>query len=157
MPRVCAACTHDFRAEIDGALAERRGSIRGIARQHGLSPDALERHAKAHLPATLALAVKAEETTRADDLLSIILEAKEDARRLRDKAEAEGDYRCAVAASRSLFDVVGRLADISERLARAEAAKPAEPKPVLTTGELADAITAFLGRAAAREEVSRVS
>ena len=156
MPRACSVCTHRDRTEIDQALAANRGTFRGVARQHRLSPDAVERHAKAHLPATVALAVKAEEVTRADDLLSLLREAVGDARRLRDKAEKDGDFRCAVAAVRTMGDVVETLASIGERLARAENMKPPAPTPVLTDGELAGAIEALLGRAAARKETSDV-
>ena len=58
MSRTCSVCSHPNRDEIDTAVAANRGSIRGIARQHRVSPDALERHAARHLPQTLARAVE---------------------------------------------------------------------------------------------------
>jgi len=152
--RICTACAHPHRAEIDAALAANRGSIRGIARQHRLSPDALERHAKSHLPQTLALAVRVVEETRADNLVDLLHEALADARRLRAAAEKQGDIRCAVAASRSLFDVFERLDRVAEKLAQVEAAKPPAPEPTLTDDELAAAVKTIFDRAAARKEAS---
>lgn len=156
MARVCTVCTHPDRAAIDEAVAANRGSIRGVARQHRLSPDALERHAKSHLPQTVALAVRAVEETRADNLVDLLHEALSDARRLRAAAEAQGDIRCAVAASRSLFDVSDRLERVAEKLAQVEATKPPEQKPTLSDNELAGAIVSVLARAAAREEKDHV-
>jgi hypothetical protein len=94
---------------------------------------------------------EAAEVTRADDLLSILREAVADARRLRAKAEKDGDFRGAIMAVKALSDVVETLASIGERLARAEASKPQEPKPNLTDGELVAAIESLLSVAAARE------
>ncbi len=50
MPRVCTVCTHPERAAIDEALAARRDSFRGIALTYRVSPDAVERHHRRHLP-----------------------------------------------------------------------------------------------------------
>ena len=152
MPPVCSLCRHAERPAIDAALVEGRDSLRNIAERYGTSAPTLLRH-REHVHGSLVLAREAEEVTRADGLLDILREAVADARRLRDRAEVDGDLRCAVAAVKTLCDIVEKLADIGERLARTEATKPPEPKPTLSTGELADAITAFLGKAAAREEV----
>lgn len=114
MPRVCSVCSHPGRDEIDAAVAMNRGSIRGIARQHRVSPDALERHAARHLPQTLARAVEAREDARAEDLATKTRRLEEDARRLLKKAEDEGDYRCAIGAVKTLLDVVALLHRVSE-------------------------------------------
>jgi len=114
MSRTCTVCSHPGRDEIDTAVAANRGSIRGIARQHRVSPDALERHAARHLPQTLARAVTAREDARADDLLGILREAVKDARRLRDKAEGDRDFRGAIGAVKTLLDVVALLHRVSE-------------------------------------------
>lgn len=156
MPRICTACSHPDRAAIDTALAANRGPIRGIARQYRLSPDALERHAKSHLPQAVALSVRAAEETRADDLLGVLKEAVTDARRLRDKSEKGGDYRCAVGAVKTLADIVETLARVGEKLAQTEATKPPNPQPILTDQELVAAIEGILRRATAREEKSDV-
>src|SRR5882762_2631073 len=49
MPRICSVCAHEMRDEIDNAIASGKESLRGIARQYSLSPDAMERHAAEHI------------------------------------------------------------------------------------------------------------
>lgn len=156
MARACSVCTHPNRAAIDEALAANRGSFRGVSRQHGLSPDAVERHAKAHLPKAIVLATAAAEVAQADNLLGLLREAVGDAQRLRGRAEREGDLRCAVAAVKTLTETVEKLADVAERLAKSEASKPEEQKPNLTDGELAAAIESLLSVAAARDGATNV-
>ncbi len=155
MPPVCTLCHHSDRAAIDAALVGGAGSLRNIAERFGTSAPTLLRH-REHVHGSLVLAAKAEETTRADDLLGLLREGVTDARRLRAKAEDERDYRAAIACVKTLTDIVERLADIGERLARAEAAKAPEPKPTLTDVELVGAIETLLGRAVAREETAHV-
>jgi transposase-like protein len=45
----CSVCSHEARATIDKLLASGAASARAIARQYGLSKDALRRHAEAHI------------------------------------------------------------------------------------------------------------
>lgn len=156
MPRICTVCSSPNRAAIDEAVT-RGESFRRIAPRYGVSDRALRRHAAEHVPDAIVKAHEAGEATRADDLLGLLREAVADARRLRQKAENEGDYRGAIGAVKALSDVVAALANIADRLARAEATKPAPSKPVLSDDELAGAIEALLGRAAVREEVPRVN
>lgn len=150
MPRICTICSSPHRAEIDEALT-RGEPNRRIAARCGVSETSLRRHAAEHLPRAIVLAKSAEDETRADDLLSILREAVADARRLRAKAEGEGDYRGAIGAVKALGDLVEVLASVGERLAKAEASRPLEPKPSLTDGELVAAIESLLSVAAARE------
>lgn len=124
MAAPCSVCTHPARAAIDEAVTSNRGTMRGIARQHGIGPDALERHAKRHLPGALVLASKAREATRADDLLELLRQAYRDAKRLQKKAEAEKDYRCAIAAVKTLSDIVEKLTAVAERLGRSPEGEP---------------------------------
>jgi len=114
MPRACTVCSSPSRASVDEDLVTKRGSIRGIARQHRVSPDALERHAARHLPQTLARAVEAREDARAEDLATKTRRLEEDARRLLKKAEDQADYRCALGAVKTLLDVVALLHRVSE-------------------------------------------
>ncbi len=123
MPRVCTVCSHPDRAAIDEAVT-RGESFRRVAPQHGVSDRALRRHAAEHVSAAIVKAHEAREATRADDLLGILREAVKDARRLRDKAEKDGDYRCAVAAVKTLSDIVEKLADVAERLSKSGAEEP---------------------------------
>ncbi len=150
MPRVCTVCSSPHRAEIDEAVT-RGESFRRVAPRYGVSDRALRRHAAEHVPTAIVKAHEAAEVARADDLLSILREAVADARRLRAKAEKDGDFRGAIMAVKALSDVVETLASIGERLAKAEASRPPEPKPNLTDGELAAAIESLLSVAAARE------
>lgn len=54
MPRVCTACSHPHRPEIDRALVDDSASFRDIARQYAVSKDALARHKREHLGPRLA-------------------------------------------------------------------------------------------------------
>lgn len=150
MPRVCTVCSSPHRAEIDEAVT-RGESFRRVAPRYGVSDRALRRHAAEHVSAAIVKAHAVAEVTRADDLLGLLREAVGDAQRLRGRAEREGDLRCAVAAVKTLTETVEKLADVAERLAKAEASKPQEPKPNLTDGELVAAIEGLLSAAAARE------
>jgi hypothetical protein len=69
MPRVCTVCTHPSRPAIDAALAG-GATMRDLAAIYRVSPDAMERHNAAHLPARLAQAQEAQEVAQADDLLA---------------------------------------------------------------------------------------
>ena len=48
MPRSCSVCTSPRRAEVDTALVAGE-AVTGIAARLGLSPDAVDRHARNHL------------------------------------------------------------------------------------------------------------
>ena len=53
MPRICTVCTNPRRAEVDTALVAGE-AVTGIAARLGLSPDAVDRHARNHLRRLLA-------------------------------------------------------------------------------------------------------
>ena len=72
MPRRCTICDHADRDAIDSALMENE-SLRTIADHWSVSKTALLRHKADHLPAHLAKAKRAEETTQADSLLGQLL------------------------------------------------------------------------------------
>lgn len=73
MGRKCSVCSHPDRAAIDELLVG-GGSNRGIARQFSLTADAVERHARAHLPKTLTRAAEVTEVARADGLFAQLRE-----------------------------------------------------------------------------------
>lgn len=145
MPRVCTVCSLPALAEVDAAIAEGRGSMRGIARQHRVSPDALERHAKAHLPAAIVKAHEVAEETRADSLLEKTQRLEEDARRLLAKAEADGDFRAAIAAVKTALDVVTLL----HRVASERQSLVASPEWIAFKSRLLDALEPFADARAA--------
>jgi len=60
MPRVCTVCAHQERRAIDKALVAAQDPYRDIARQYGLSKDALLRHKADHLLAEIVAAWQAE-------------------------------------------------------------------------------------------------
>src|SRR5215211_5637920 len=73
MPRTCTICSHERRDAMEGLLATRQSTYRGIARKYGVSEDAVSRHVKAgHVSRLLAMAADAERAARADTLLDRI-------------------------------------------------------------------------------------
>jgi len=97
---------------IDAALVG-RDSFRGIARRFAVSADAVERHAKAHLPAALAHAQDAAEMVRGDDLLAQVRELQARALAILDRAERGEDLRSALGAireARGNLELLGKLA-----------------------------------------------
>ena len=111
MPQSCKACRHPDRAEIDAAIL-RGEPNRRIASRVGTSEAAIRRHA-AHVPQALALATRAEEVTRADDLLEGVRSAEAHARRLVAKAERDEDIRAALAGLKVVLDALALLAKVA--------------------------------------------
>ncbi len=68
MPRTCTVCQHPERSGIEHQLLN-RDTLRDIARQHGLTKDAVLRHKDDHLPAVLVKSARAREIAHADHLL----------------------------------------------------------------------------------------
>jgi hypothetical protein len=115
MPRRCTICLHDKRHEIDQALVERR-AFRAIARQHGVSKDALIRHHDDHLPTALVKAQAAREAADADALLAQVVDLRDKAFGIFDKAESSDDLRAAVSAIREARGCVELLAKLAGEL-----------------------------------------
>jgi len=95
MPRKCSVCVHPKRNEIDEKIVARE-SYRAIARQYGLSKDAVSRHAENHLPVTLSKSQEASDVAHADDLLGQVQGLKDKALKLLEAAEKAGDLRTAL-------------------------------------------------------------
>jgi len=111
MPRVCKACLHKNRKQIDEAYLDGE-TVRDIeGRFPDLSRASIQRH-KAHVSATLVKARDVAEITRADSLLDKVQGLECDARRLQATAEAGGDVRTAIAALRETV----RIAELLARL-----------------------------------------
>jgi len=117
MPRTCTVCQHPNRAEIDRALLAGE-PLRNIAERFRLSTTALHRHKRDHLPSTLVKAREAEEVSRADDLLAQVQQLQAKALDLLRKAEAEGDYRTALAGIREARGCLELLAELTQQLDR---------------------------------------
>ncbi len=99
MPRICTICVHPQHQAIDLALAG-GATMRELAALYRVSPDAIERHNAAHLPARLVKAREAEEVAQADDLLSQVRNLQGAALRILGVAEQTGDLRVALGAIR---------------------------------------------------------
>lgn len=141
MPQTCRACHSPDRAAIDAAILAAE-PMRRIAARTGVSESSLRRHAS-HVPETVALAARAEEATRADDLLSILRDGVRDAQRLRALAEDGGDLRGAIAALKTLADVVETLARVGERLAERESNLVTSPEWIALRTTMLDALEPY--------------
>lgn len=95
MPRTCTVCSHDLSHQINVDLVHRE-SYRSIADRYGLSQTALKRHSADHIPELLVEAYESLKRKDAEDLAYELLGIKEDVRRLKAKAEEEGDLRTAL-------------------------------------------------------------
>ena len=115
MPRTCTICTHESRADIDQALVERH-PFRHIAAQFNVSTSALVRHSDDHLPASLLKAQAAREATQADALLAQVVDLRDKALGILEKAEASEDLRAAVSAIREARGCVELLARLAGEL-----------------------------------------
>lgn len=73
MPRKCSICTHPQRAAIESQIIA-ENEYRDIARQFGLSKDAVARHRETHLPAALAKAKEAADVAHGSDVLQDLRE-----------------------------------------------------------------------------------
>ena len=112
MPRKCTVCFHSSRDAIDQALI-RRDTFRHIAARFEVSTGALVRHADDHLPATLLQAHKAADVAHADNILGEVLDLRDHALEILDKAEKVDDLRAACSAireARGCLELLGKLA-----------------------------------------------
>ncbi len=117
MPRTCTICTHPQRGDIDAALVAGE-PYRSIAQRFAVSPDAVLRHKRDHLPAALVQARAAGAVARADDLMSQVQQIQAKALDLLRRAEAEGDYRTALAGIREARGCLELLAELTQQLDR---------------------------------------
>ncbi len=90
MPRTCTICAHPERATIDTALVA-GGTLRDIARQFGLSKDAVARHQADHLSTALVAAAGEEATRQALDVLQQLKTINAAALTVLKDARAAGD------------------------------------------------------------------
>jgi hypothetical protein len=115
MPRTCTICAHDKRPAIDEALVARK-PFRTIADQYSVSKTALIRHHDDHLPTALVKAQAAREAADADALLAQVVDLRDKAFGIFDKAEGSDDLRAAVGAIREARGCVELLAKLAGEL-----------------------------------------
>lgn len=107
----CKICAHEDRASIDTAIVENT-SLRGIAKQFGVSASAVDRHKKKHIPKALASAKRAEEVGGATTLLSRIERIVSRCETMFDRADAAGEWRAAASMAREIrgsLELLGKL------------------------------------------------
>jgi hypothetical protein len=98
---------------MDAALISGQVTLRDIGRQFNVSKDALARHKRRHLPASLLKAHEAKEAAVAGDLLSQARNLHARTLSILDRAEASGEHRVALSAireARANIELLGRLA-----------------------------------------------
>jgi hypothetical protein len=117
----CSVCSHEARSVIDKLLATGANSARAIARQYGLSKDAVRRHGDAHIVKAVARVMRRRAERHEDevtDLFSARLEtAHAAATRALERAECEPDgWKYAAPLIGQLFRGVELLGRASGRL-----------------------------------------
>ncbi|GEM_PF-1983857 len=115
----CSTCADARRPEIDAALVS-GSSLRDIAGRFGTSKSALSRH-RPHVGTALVRASARKGERLDESLLQKVERLEADARRLGERAEAEGDLRCALAAVREMGEVVKLLRELTPPPKRTEA------------------------------------
>ena len=98
MGRTCTVCSHKDIDEINRLLLC-SDSLRAIARQFGLSKDALARHKESHIPELLSKSsdLKAEvESAQGNQTLAEVRELKVTALDILEKAQSAGDLKTAL-------------------------------------------------------------
>lgn len=119
MGRQCTVCAHKDLDEINKLLLC-SDSYRDIARQFGLSKDALARHKESHIPEELLKSSNVQGIAKADSLLGQLKKAREKTLSLLDKAEAAADTRVygpPVAYLKEIREQIKLLAELEGRLA----------------------------------------
>jgi hypothetical protein len=116
MPRVCTACSHPERGEIDAALVEGE-TLRDIARQYRVGKDVVARHKEAHLPGHLVKAHEVAEIADADTLLSRLRDLNRETsailKEARTKGSKDNDLALkAIARVEKQIELEARLLDI---------------------------------------------
>ncbi len=116
MPRRCSICQHSEREAIEHAIVGGE-SFRGIARRFAVSPDAVERHAGAHVPAALARASEAAAVVHGDNLAQAVRDLESRALGILERAEKRGDVRGELGAIREARECLTLLARLLGDLA----------------------------------------
>lgn len=99
MPNTCTICPHPRREEIDRQLVLRT-PYRQVAEAFNVSPNAVYRHLRGHLPETLAQARETADLARGEDLLAEVRDLHARTLEGLDAAEQVGDLRAMMTAVR---------------------------------------------------------
>lgn len=111
----CSICIHDDLEAIDQAIVLGQQSYRDIARQYGVSKDAVARH-KPHVSRSLSQVVAARQTAGATSAYDRLEELYTTGMRVLAAAEADGKASLQLGAIRELRATVETLAKITGEL-----------------------------------------
>ncbi|MBZ5515129.1 MAG: hypothetical protein LAN62_09890 [Acidobacteriia bacterium] len=145
----CAACSHAEAREINLALA--RGTpIAEVARTFGVSYGIITRHAREHVPKTLALAQERLALADSDALARTFNDLYAKAHELLARCEQEGDTRGAIVALREVVAIVDIGARVAQTVAEATRRSPGQINIRIFYDQLTDARVARDGPGHAR-------
>lgn len=113
--RTCTVCRHEDREAIDFALLSGQ-SLRDIARRHGVSKDAVQRHGQAHVSPALAVVRRDRATRGARTVLERVEELCERAEGILTAAEADAKPSLSLQAIRELRGLVELLGKLTGEL-----------------------------------------
>src|SRR5215211_7100967 len=120
MPRTCTICSHERRDAMEGLLATRQSTYRGIARKYGVSEDAVSRHVKAgHVSRLLAMAADAERAARADTLLDRIEALQRRIEEFLSRVEHTDNHSATLGAFREMRSNLELIGEVTRELERA--------------------------------------
>ena len=120
MGRVCTICSHAKRYEIEGLLATRQSTYRGIARTYDVSEDAVSRHVSSrHVSQLISLAADAERAARADTLLDRIEALQHRIEEFLSRVEHTDNYSATLGAFREMRSSLELIGEVTKELDRA--------------------------------------
>jgi DNA-binding transcriptional ArsR family regulator len=119
IPRVCTICRHEGRFDIDAFLVDRSLSYRAIARQFGVSKDAVSRHvSEGHISKLLTLAADAQRAAQADTLLDRMEALHRRVEAFLSRVEKTDNYSATLGAFRELRTNLELIGEITKELDR---------------------------------------
>jgi predicted transcriptional regulator len=119
IPRVCTICCHEGRFNIDTILVDRSLSYRAIARQFGVSKDAVSRHvSERHISELLTLAADAQRAAQADTLLDRMEALQRRVETFLSRVEETDNYSATLGAFRELRANLELIGEVTKELDR---------------------------------------
>ena len=119
IPRLCTICRHEGRFDIDTFLVDRSRSYRDIARQFGVSKDAVSRHvSEGHISKLLTLAADAQRAAQADTLLDRIEALQRRVEAFLSRVEETDSYSATLGAFRELRANLELIGEVTKELDR---------------------------------------
>lgn len=117
MARSCSVCQHEDNVLINEALVVQGLSNRAMARQFGLSKDAVRRH-RQHIPEMLAQASRAEEVANADSLLERLEDLQSRTEAILSRVEGTDNYSAMLGAIREMRSNLEVIGEVTKELNR---------------------------------------